>query len=122
MANSNYIVRVGETIRDVVINATGSFGNGSTNANWDAIATANSFDDWTPMLAPGQSVVVPDSVFIDSNTLRNRASYPANNGSQVNYLSLITAIWNILINNWILANGSWNDGGIWIDTDFWQDA
>lgn len=121
MANPNYIVRVGETVRDIIINAAGSFGSGSTNFNWDAIATANNWPDWTPPLAPGQSIVIPDITFIDANTLRNRTTYPANNGSQVNYFALITAVWNLLINNWILATGSWNDLGIWIDTDSWID-
>lgn len=23
--------------------------------------------------------------------------------------------------NWILANGTWNDDGIWIDTETWRD-
>lgn len=122
MANPNYIVRVGETIRDVVINAAGSFDtNGTSNANWDAILTAMGATDWVPPLAPGQSIPIPSTVSIDANTLRNRTTYPANNGSQVNYLALITAIWNLLINNWILLTGYWNDQGIWIDTDVWID-
>lgn len=26
-----------------------------------------------------------------------------------------------IISNWILANGVWNDSGVWIDTENWQD-
>lgn len=25
------------------------------------------------------------------------------------------------VSNWILAAGAWNDGGIWIDTELWND-
>lgn len=24
--------------------------------------------------------------------------------------------------DWILANGFWNDGGVWVDSDFWRDS
>jgi len=48
-----YVVRGGETIKDVVINATG------TIDNWDAILTANDFTDWVPSLRVGQKVIIP---------------------------------------------------------------
>lgn len=121
----NYTVRVGETIRDVVINSTGSIiainPNGNVVDNWDLILDANGFTDWTPDLMPGQSIIIPDTVFIDQNTLTSRTTYPANNSIISGFLSLIYAIWDLLINNWILLTGFWNDGGVWIDTDNWID-
>lgn len=120
MSNPNYKVGVGETIRDVIINSTGSINNGEID-NWDLILSANSFDDWTPLLTPGQEIVVPDSVYIDANTLANRQAYPANNSIITGYLAVINAVWSILTDNWILKTGFWNDGGLWIDTDFWID-
>lgn len=116
----NYIVQVGETIRDVIINSTGSVGNDTVN-NWNEIAKANGFTDWTPELTPGQSIIVPDTVFIDANTLRNRQTYPSNNSTVSNFLQLINDVWSLLTNNWILKTGFWNDGGLWIDTDSWID-
>jgi hypothetical protein len=121
VSNPDYIVGVGETVRDVIINSSGSFGNGSSNANWDVIATGNEWDDWTPSLSPGESIAIPDNVYIDTNTQRNRQTYPANNTSVIGYLTIILAVWGLLINNWILLTGFWNDGGIWIDTDNWTD-
>ena len=48
-----YVVRGGETIKDVVINATG------TIDNWDVILTANDFTDWVPSLIVGQKIIIP---------------------------------------------------------------
>jgi hypothetical protein len=121
----NYTVRVGETIRDVIINATGSIiatdPSGNIVDNWDLILDANGFTDWTPDLIPGQQIVIPDTVFIDQNTLTDKITYPANNSVVNGFLNLIYEIWSLLINNWILLTGFWNDGGVWIDTDNWID-
>ena len=112
----NYIVKVGETIRDVVINATGDLTD-----NWDKILTANGFTDWTPVLTPGQSIIIPDNVVIDANTFRNKTTYPANNGTIQGVYTLLQNIWALLTDRWILKTGFWDDGGLWIDSDFWID-
>lgn len=112
----NYIVKVGETIGDIVMNATGSF------SNWDIILTANGFTDWTPLLYAGQSVFIPDNVAVDQNTKRQLASYPASNISVNDVYDKIDAIIAQLNDNWILETGSWNDNAIWIDTKQWQDS
>lgn len=121
----NYIVGVGETIRDVVINATGAItiqdSNGNTIDNWNLILDANDFTDWTPILIPGQSVIIPDDVLIDANTLRTRQTYPSNNSTVMGVYNLINAVWALLTDRWILKTGFWDDGGLWIDTDFWID-
>ena len=27
-----------------------------------------------------------------------------------------------VVSNWILALGTWNDSGVWIDTELWKDS
>ena len=111
----NYIVKVGETIGDVVMNATGSFNN------WDVILTANGFTEWAPALAAGQSVIIPDNVFVDQNTKRQLTSYPASNISVSDVYDQIENIVDQLADNWILATGFWNDNALWIDSKTWID-
>lgn len=111
----NYIVKVGETIGDVVMNATGSFNNLNT------ILAANGFASWTPALQAGQSVLIPDTVTIDQNTKRQLASYPACNISVNDVFAQIDTIITQLADNWILATGFWNDDALWIDTKTWVD-
>jgi hypothetical protein len=111
----NYIVKAGETIGDVVLNATGSF------TNWDIILTANGFKDWTPTLSPGQPVFIPDTVSVDQNTKRQLDSYPAANTSVSDIYDQIAAVVALLADNWILATGFWNDDALWIDTKNWID-
>lgn len=112
--SKTYTVQVNETIRDVVINSTGSM------KNWDAICQANGFLTWTPTLVAGQSVIIPDSVSIDTNTQENRSSYPANNGTVPGYLQILQTVWDIINNRWILRTGFWDNSGIWINSDVWQ--
>lgn len=120
--SSFYTVRVGETIRDVVINATGRLVDGNGNpVNWDAIALANSFDTWTPVLTAGQQILIPDTVSIDTNTVKDKETYPANNYKTANYLDILQVVWNLLTDRWILRTGVWDDSGIWIDTEHWKD-
>lgn len=111
----NYIVKQGETIGDVVINATGSFNN------LDVILTANGFDRWAPQLSAGQSVIIPDNVAIDQNTKRQLATYPASNISVNDVYNKIDALVSQLADNWILATGFWNDNALWIDSKTWID-
>lgn len=77
---NNYIVKEGETITDVVLNTTGSIDN------WNAILEANSFTDWVPSLIAGQSIIIPDTVVIQTNVLREMQIYPACNNSGINNL------------------------------------
>jgi phage tail protein X len=111
----NYIVKAGETIGDVVMNATGSF------SNWDVILTANGFAEWAPALYAGQPVFIPDTVAVDQNTKRQLASYPAANISVNDVYDKIDAIIQLLADNWILETGYWNDDALWIDTKTWID-
>ena len=30
--------------------------------------------------------------------------------------------WNVLTQLWILDNGTWNDQGLWVDTEIWNDG
>lgn len=78
---SNYIVKEGETITDVLLNATGTINN------WFLILEANSFLEWTPKLIAGQSVIIPDTVEVQTNVLRALQLYPACNNTGINNLS-----------------------------------
>lgn len=89
---SNYIVKEGETITDVVINSTGSIDN------YDIILEANSFNDWTPSLYAGQSIVIPDTVTIQSNILSIMANYPVCNNINTDVTSQIDTIIGIFAN------------------------
>lgn len=111
----NYIVKTGETIGDVVLNATGSF------SNWDSILTANGFTSWTPALLAGQEILIPDTVAVDQNTRRQLTSYPAANISVNDVYDQINTIVDQLADNWILATGFWNDNALWIDNKLWID-
>lgn len=120
--SSLYTVRVGETIRDVVINGTGRLTDGNGNpANWDAIAAANAFTTWTPLLIAGQQVIIPDNISIDTNTVKDKQSYPASNYRTANAMDILETVWGLLTDRWILKDGVWDDSGIWIDTANWKD-
>lgn len=111
----NYIVKVGETIGDIVLNSTGSLNN------WDVILTANGFTTWTPELIAGQSILIPDNVAIDQNTKRQLVDYPASNISVNDVYDQIDSIISQLSDNWILETGLWNDDALWIDSKTWVD-
>jgi len=112
---STYIVKVGDTIRDVCINGTGSM------SNWDAILSANGFDTWTPLLTAGQEIVVPDGVFIDTNSFADKKVYPSCNNGPANILDVLQQVFDILADRWLLKDGFWDDTGIWLDTATWID-
>jgi len=90
-------------------------------SNWDAILTANGFDTWTPDLAAGQLVIIPDGVTIDSNSFADKQVYPSCNNGPSNILDVLQQIFDLLTNRWILRDGVWDDTGIWIDTAQWKD-
>jgi uncharacterized protein (TIGR02145 family) len=70
-----YKVRPGETLSDVVLNATGSI------QNMSAILVANGFTSWSQVLFTGQSITIPDDIEIQYNNQYVLSSYPAKNGS-----------------------------------------
>jgi hypothetical protein len=67
-----YTVKQGETITDIVLNATGSI------LNWEAILIANNFTQWVPTLYPGQEIIIPD-IELQTNILGFMKIYPACN-------------------------------------------
>src|ERR1700739_2814859 len=111
--SSTYIVKVGESITDVILNSTGSL------VNWDAILTANGFTDWIPTLTAGDSIVIPDNVNIDNNSLQDAQQYPKCNAVRQEIYDLIKDVFNVINNVWILRSGSWDDTGIWVDGAVW---
>jgi len=74
---SIYTTKQGETITDVLINATGTINN------WELVIDANDFDTWTPILIAGQSIIIPDSVEIQTNILNSLAGNLACNNLQI---------------------------------------
>jgi hypothetical protein len=92
---SNYIVNIGETITDVLLNSTGTIGNVSNINNWQLILDANNFDTWTPALTAGQIIIIPDSVQIQTNVLNELQNNKACNNlsiTQENFQSQIDAL------------------------------
>ena len=113
--SSIYTVRPGESIWDVVVNATG------TLAGLDAVLDANGFDDWTPDLVAGSQVTIPDAAATDINALQQLQVYKICNTSVNDIAAQIITIFETLNNYWILTTGFWNDDALWIDADFWID-
>ena len=72
----NYIVRNGESIADVVLNATGNI------QNWKVILETNGFSEWTPILHAGQIIIIPDTVIMQPNSKAILDDYPSNNNSK----------------------------------------
>lgn len=111
---SNYSVKPGETIGDVVLNATGSI------VNWDQILEDNGFDDWTPDLAPGQQIAIGDELQIDANPLRQLQQYPLCNISTMDVYAQIEGIFEQLTGRWILSTGRWDGSAVWTATGLWE--
>jgi hypothetical protein len=84
-----YIVKQGETITDVVLNATGSLDN------WETILNINNFTEWTPTLYVGQEIII-DYLSLQKNNLIQFNQYPICNDSGIQDLD--TQI-SILISN-----------------------
>ena len=110
---SSYIVKSGECFSDIVLNATGSL------LNWDALLEANGLSDWTPILTPGQVLIIPDGLQIDINTVRGLSIYPAVNNSIANIYTKIKNVVDLMLNNWILKTGYWNNEGLWLNDSLW---
>jgi hypothetical protein len=117
---TTYIVKQGESINDVVINATGTLGSPDIN-NLDLVLEANGFTDWTPVLIAGSAVIIPDGVFMDLNALRQFNTYPSVNNLTDDILNKINVIFGLLEDLWILTTTFWNDVATWKDTKTWTD-
>lgn len=113
-----YVMRVGEDISDCILNSTGDI------SNWSDILDENGFNEWSPILYPGQEIIIPSSVNMNLNNFRALTTYPANNNSVPDIYEQINAIFEVLSNNlWILREGFWIDSpSEWIDSDFWIDG
>jgi phage tail protein X len=72
-----YIVKNGEQISDVVMNATGNI------SNWEAVLKANGFTEWVPVLYPGQKITIPNNAIIQTGVKSILINYPANNNSNI---------------------------------------
>jgi len=93
----DYLVKQGETIGDICLNATGSINN------WEAIVKANNFTDWNPVLQVGQSVYVPDDTVIkQSNNILLFQKYPACNNAKL--MAMINTQTNPVINGAIILD------------------
>ena len=87
---ATYPVRYGETISDVVMNSTGLI------SNWEAILTANNFDNWTPSLVAGDLLVIPDGLPVDNDVIAQLTKYPANNASITGVYEKIAVIFTTM--------------------------
>jgi hypothetical protein len=74
-----YVVSQGETILDVVLNATGSIDN------WEPILNINGFTEWNPILFTGQEILI-DYLNLQKNNIIQFSLYPLNNDSGINNL------------------------------------
>jgi hypothetical protein len=93
----DYIVKQGETITDICLNATGSINN------WEAILKANNFTDWNTILQVGQSVYIPDDTVVNqSNNILLFQKYPACNNAKL--MAMINIQTNPVINGAIVLD------------------
>lgn len=123
--SSIYKVTAGESIWDVTLNscgalAIGNIGDDDYVNNLDAILTANGLTDWTPVLAAGQGIIIPDMVSVDINALKQLQVFPVCNNTVSDLLEKITTIFDILANNWILQTGFWDGNAIWTADGLWN--
>lgn len=81
-----YISKQGETITDVVINATGDL------ANWDSILSANGFKDWTPNFSEGTVFEIPATSPINNDVVFALSDNKINNEPPFNFLSMVAGL------------------------------
>lgn len=118
-----YIVRVNESIGDVVMNSSGSI------ENWDLIVQNAFFSEWVPSLFAGQQIPIPSTINLNSNNYRALNTYPANNFSVPDIYNQIDALFASmdLTDRWILRFGYWLDSNnlgdsLWEDNKVWLDG
>lgn len=107
-----YLVKEGDTITDVVLNATGDL------INWQLYTT----DTWVPKLNPGQKIpIIYDTQ--QKNVLQQLFQFPLCNNPGINNLDeqINELISNFDENLWILKSGFWDDSLFWIDSAYWID-
>lgn len=111
-----YNVSVGETLRDVAINATGIYNN------VQAIANNNGFTDWDTELFPGQQIVVDDALPKDAAALETLTAYPVASGVTGDQYKAVDNLMSFYSNQWILSDGTWNGTRVWTKTGLWLSA
>jgi len=114
MAVSYYTVRPGESLIDVTLNSTGN------KDNADKILEENGIAEWSPILATGRVLTIPDTVVVDANALRELTKYPSYNNFNKNITKLLDDVVNLLDNIWILQTGNWNENGVWLNEGTWN--
>lgn len=87
-----YVTKAGETIHDVCLNATGTL----SISNINIILDYNSFDNWTPTLYAGQTILIPDTVAKQVNVQRELFFRPAVNGMINDFQTQLDEILDIL--------------------------
>lgn len=85
-----YIVKQGESIKDVALNATGSI------SSWNSILQLNEYTSWNPILTAGDEVIVPEVV--DSIVYSALSIYPSCNAGWTSINDSELAILKTLLN------------------------
>jgi hypothetical protein len=85
-----YKTKVGESIFDVCLNSTGTLQNINT------ILDYNEFDNWNPEITAGQTILIPDTIPIQTNVRNELQLRPAVNGQITTFQSQLDIILDIL--------------------------
>lgn len=72
-----YIVKNGEEIRDILINATGS------EINWEQVLNDNDFNDWNPVVIKQQQISISELNELQTNILGIVSKIPVNNSPSI---------------------------------------
>jgi hypothetical protein len=102
----NYILQPGQNLIDVALQEYGSIDGLLKLCNDNNIAIGQNVNPGTSLIIDSNSVLLKKQVI----NYRNKGIKPA------------TGDVRIVESEWILANGTWNDLKIWIDTETWKDA
>jgi hypothetical protein len=74
-----YVVKEGETIRDVVLNQTGDL------LNWDKVLDINNFTNWCPEIKAGDLILIEGTVN-QNNNIKLFDAYPLSNAPNISDL------------------------------------
>lgn len=72
-----YIVKNGEEIRDILINATGS------EINWEKVLNDNDFEEWNPIVIKQQQILISELNELQTNILGIVSNRPINNSPSI---------------------------------------